>query len=638
MILIIPLGGTGKRFKELGYKKPKPLINVMGKPIIFWLLDNLNLEKIDLLIIPYNYELAKYSFEKLMTKRYPNTKFRFFKLNFFTRGTVETILECLKVIDISDQPVLCMDGDNFYLYDILLHWNKDNCIFYFEDNSDSSAYSFITLSDSFIMEPNVTNIIEKNRISNYAVCGTYGFQSIKDLKKYCDVLISKNLSQLGEFYLSGVIKLMLDDNNIFIGKKVEINNYVCLGTPLDVRIFCNNYPVVSALNGNVKLKSQRYCFDLDNTLVTYPEIDGDYTSVKPIQYTIDFLKYLKKMGHTIIIYTARRMSTYNGNTGKALSDIGKITFDTLEKFDIPYDEIYFGKPYADYYIDDLCVSPYDDLEKELGFYKSKIDTRSFNNITQGVIQTYTKRGIDLSGEIYWYKNMPSSLKDMFPIFIDSGDGFYVMEKINGIPFSRLLISEDLTTEHLKHIMNSIERIHNTPYTDSDSINIYQNYCQKLCERYKSYNYSRYVKSEEVYSILYQKLKEYETNDLGQKCIIHGDTVLTNILINQFGKIKFIDMRGKVGNNITLFGDRFYDWAKLFQSLVGYDEILENKQISQSYKNHLITYFEDRFVKSYGSHMWHYLRYITASLLFTLIPIHDNDKCTNYYQLVLKLVG
>ena len=48
MIIIIPLGGIGKRFSELGYKDPKPLIKVLGKEIIFWVLDNL---KINVLIL-----------------------------------------------------------------------------------------------------------------------------------------------------------------------------------------------------------------------------------------------------------------------------------------------------------------------------------------------------------------------------------------------------------------------------------------------------------------------------------------------------------------------------------------------------------------------------------------------------------
>ena len=44
MIILIPIGGVGKRFKEKGYELPKSLINVCGKSIIFHLLDNLNIK------------------------------------------------------------------------------------------------------------------------------------------------------------------------------------------------------------------------------------------------------------------------------------------------------------------------------------------------------------------------------------------------------------------------------------------------------------------------------------------------------------------------------------------------------------------------------------------------------------------
>lgn len=62
MIILIPLGGIGSRFTQNGYRKPKALINVMGKPILFWLLDNLahihETEKYSqtkpTIIIPYN--------------------------------------------------------------------------------------------------------------------------------------------------------------------------------------------------------------------------------------------------------------------------------------------------------------------------------------------------------------------------------------------------------------------------------------------------------------------------------------------------------------------------------------------------------------------------------------------------------
>ena len=41
MIVLIPLGGSGERFKKHNYKKPKALINIFGKPILYYLLDNL---------------------------------------------------------------------------------------------------------------------------------------------------------------------------------------------------------------------------------------------------------------------------------------------------------------------------------------------------------------------------------------------------------------------------------------------------------------------------------------------------------------------------------------------------------------------------------------------------------------------
>ena len=91
MIIIIPIGGIGQRFKENGYKKPKALINIYGKPIISCLLDKLNTDNIDYILIPYNKEYKKYRFEDLLIKNYPKINFRFFCLENNTRGAAETI-------------------------------------------------------------------------------------------------------------------------------------------------------------------------------------------------------------------------------------------------------------------------------------------------------------------------------------------------------------------------------------------------------------------------------------------------------------------------------------------------------------------------------------------------------------------
>ena len=72
----------------------------------------------------------------------------------------------------------------------------------------------------------------------------------------------------------------------------------------------------------------------------------------PIDGAPEKIRELKSSGHYIILHTARRMKTHNGNLGRVISEIGKVTIDWLKKYDIPYDEIYFGKPWANLYIDD----------------------------------------------------------------------------------------------------------------------------------------------------------------------------------------------------------------------------------------------------------------------------------------------
>lgn len=630
MIILIPLGGLGTRFKSNGYKLPKPLINVMGKPIISWLLDNLNLSNIDHVIIPYNQEIEKYRFETFVKKTYNHINFIFLKLDKDTRGAAETIYITLNTLKINDMPILCLDGDNFYIEDIVSNWKGDNCVYLFQDTSNTEAYSYAKINDNKIID-----IVEKVKVSDYASTGGYGFNSWQNLKKYCKKIIDNNIMQKNEFYTSTVIREMIKDKITFYPKNVNEDKYICLGTPFHVRIFCNNFPKINALTSSNMLKSKRYCFDLDNTLVTFPKVASDYTTVEPITENINFVKYLKKLGHTIIIYTARRMKTHKSNLGKIIADIGRITFDTLEKYEIHYDEIYFGKPNADFYIDDLAISSFENLEKELGYYISDIDPRDFNVVTSSSIQTFKKLSNDLSGEIYYYNNIPNEIKDMFPILIrsDIDNKWYEMEKINGIPISKLYLSEELSESQLVHIMKALKRIHSVKVNDKDNINIYENYVTKLDKRYKCYDYSNFPNSEETYNQIRSKLELYINENKGIKTVIHGDPVMTNILINNFGKIKLIDMRGKIGNEISIYGDKLYDYAKLYQSIIGYDEILESKNVSINYKNNLLKIFEKEFVNLLDESYLDYLKWITKSLIFTLIPLHNNSKCEKYYNLI-----
>ena len=635
MIIIIPLGGIGDRFKKHGYKTPKALIKIFGKPILYYLLDNLNLQDIDFICIPYNIEYSLYNFEETLIHNYPNIKFKFIKLEHNTEGAAETINIGLKYIGDIDKPVICLDGDNFYTTNIIKLWNSKNMIFTFKDLSETNIYSYVKLK-----EDRVIDIIEKEKISNNACSGAYGFSSSKQLFKYTQKILDNKIKQKGEYYTSTIIKEMINDDYVFNYSNIDTNNYHCLGTPIQLMYFYNNYPKISSIDNKCNIPIQRICFDLDNTLVSYPKIKNDYTSVVPIYNNINFLKYLKSFGHTIIIYTARRMKTHKGNVGKCICDIGKITFDTLAKFDIPFDEIYFGKPYADIYIDDLALNCSNSLEKELGYYIDKIEPRSYNTLEVNTLETYKKKSENLSGEIYYYLNIPYKIKDLFPIMIDYdiNNKWYIVEKIKGITLNSLYVNQLLNKDTLIHVMNTIKRIQssNADISHVDNINIYSNYANKLKKRYESYDYSKFENHNKIFENLLNDLTDYETNDYGKCVVIHGDSVMTNILINNHGKIKFIDMRGKLENELTIYGDFLYDWAKLYQSLIGYDKILTNKYISQTYELSMIQCFEKYFIELYSEKYLKILKTIVKSLLFTLIPLHDNELCFKYYDLIYKL--
>ena len=96
----------------------------------------------------------------------------------------------------------------------------------------------------------------------------------------------------------------------------------------------------------------RICIDLDGVIAGFKKEGETYLDVQPIEGAIEKLRKLKENGHYLIIFTARHMKTCDGNVGKVTAKIGKITIDWLAKHEVPYDEIYFGKPWAHVYIDD----------------------------------------------------------------------------------------------------------------------------------------------------------------------------------------------------------------------------------------------------------------------------------------------
>jgi len=618
MNIIIPIGGIGQRFKDEGYLMPKPLISVLGKTMIYRVIDNLKLNDEDTIYIVYNSQLKEFNFENLVKFYFPKKNIKFISLDHVTKGASETILYGLNEMPVKEleKEFLVLDCDTFYEEDILDYYRKSdnkNMIFYFEDKQNNPIFSYIKLDSNNW----VTEIAEKVKISDWANTGAYGFHTGRTLKQY----IEKLPSSTTELYTSCVYNEMLKDNLVIKGQ--QISKFSCVGTPLQLQIYCNKNKHNS--------EPLRICFDFDNTLVSYPTIPGDYYSVEPIQRNINFLKLLHSLGHTIIIHTARRMKTHGGNVGRVIADISRVTLDTLDKFDIPYDEIYFGKPYANFYIDDLAVNPSISMNQAIGVYDIEIAPRTFNKVDYNqdkVIKTTSN-----PGEIYWYQNIPKHREHLFPKVYNIIDNQITMENIEGVNFSYLYTNKLLKVEQLKELLQQLNILHITIGKVKTYPNVYADYNQKLRDRYNNNLdlYNKYIHAESIFKKLDSLLFSYNKAIFA---VIHGDPVFTNVLQTEQG-LKFIDMKGKIGDELTIIGDAYYDLAKVYQSILGYDFILNDIELDNVYINEFRNTFEGLF-EGKGLRI---IKMITASLFFTLMPLHteDQDKFAKYFKIINTLL-
>lgn len=103
-----------------------------------------------------------------------------------------------------------------------------------------------------------------------------------------------------------------------------------------------------------------YIFDLDGTICPIKKPDENYEDLIPFQEVVEKMKEIKKEGFNILIFTARNMKTYDGNLGLINANTAKIIMNWLDKWQIPYDEIIYGKPWPGkngFYVDDRAVRP-----------------------------------------------------------------------------------------------------------------------------------------------------------------------------------------------------------------------------------------------------------------------------------------
>ena len=105
--------------------------------------------------------------------------------------------------------------------------------------------------------------------------------------------------------------------------------------------------------------------------------------------------------------------------------------------------------------------------------------------------------------------------------------------------------------------------------------------------------------------------------------IHGDLWFSNIIVGFDGLIKLIDVRGAVDGCLTLGGDPLYDYAKLYQSLLGYDSIIYESKYYSGYADELLQVFYKHLTKLDIS--INDIKVITKVLVIGTLPFIESES-------------
>jgi dTDP-glucose pyrophosphorylase len=232
--IVIPMAGLGSRFATAGYQKPKPFIDVLGRPMIERVMENINLTDSRFILIGRKEHFIQENIliDQIKT-RYPNTEF--IGIDKLTEGTACTVLYAKKFID-NDDALLIANSDqivdvsiNSFLEDCL-NRNLDGSILTFKDLERNPKWSFAkTNSEGLVIE-----VKEKEAISSDATVGIYLYKSGKDFVNATIQMIIENDRVNNEFYTCPSYNYAIS-----LGKKIGIYDIPeiamhGIGTPEDL--------------------------------------------------------------------------------------------------------------------------------------------------------------------------------------------------------------------------------------------------------------------------------------------------------------------------------------------------------------------------------------------------------------------
>lgn len=235
--VLIPAAGAGSRFANVGYRFPKPLIEVHNKTMIQVVVENLNIDSKHIFIVQRDH-YEKFHLKPLLNLISPDCGI--IQTEGVTEGAACTTLLAKYLID-NDSPLLIANSDQF-----IENWDSNEFLYSMQaDNIDGGILTFEASHPkwSYVKTDEngyVTEVREKEVISNEATIGIYYWTKGSDYVKYAEEMIENDIRVNGEFFTAPVYNQAIAD-----GKKIKTfkvkNNFYGLGTPNDLEFFLKHY-------------------------------------------------------------------------------------------------------------------------------------------------------------------------------------------------------------------------------------------------------------------------------------------------------------------------------------------------------------------------------------------------------------
>jgi dTDP-glucose pyrophosphorylase len=225
--LVMPMGGKGSRFSQMGYDKPKPLIEINDRPFFYWATQSIRkfvgLRSLTFVVLQEHVD--HFNIDKVISSYFPEANI--IVIPHVLDGAVLTCLEGVKNIK-DDAPIIFNDCDHIFycpsFYDFCNKgdFDKINGLL-LTFTSNDPKFSFLEVDDS----GNVIRTVEKVAISDKAICGAYFFRNrfnFEDAaKKYL------NICNYSEYFVSGVFNVLVGEGKIV--RSFNVDAHVPFGTP-----------------------------------------------------------------------------------------------------------------------------------------------------------------------------------------------------------------------------------------------------------------------------------------------------------------------------------------------------------------------------------------------------------------------